>query len=134
MGEDPLAPLNVRAAVERVVEAFYTRATTDVLIGYHFRHIEDFSTHLPRIRAFWELQLLGDTAIPLEGPLDALRAHIPLKLHRGELDRWVKLFKETLLSEGVDPILKVRWEEKLARFQEVFAASPLLFPARNDGR
>jgi truncated hemoglobin YjbI len=114
--------------IKLVVEAFYAKATTDVLIGYHFRHVTDFATHLPRIRAFWEMQLLGTTEIALVTPLDVLRAHVPLKLNFGEVGRWVKLFNETLQESEIPADLRERWSEKVSHFQGIFERSPLLFP------
>ncbi len=113
--------------IEEVVRAFYAKARTDILIGYHFQRIADFETHLPRIFAFWELQLLGKTERVLTEPLDAIRAHIPLNIHTGEVNRWVKLFLETLQESPVSDELKSRWPEKVAHFQQVFLRSPLLF-------
>lgn len=113
-----------------IVAKFYEKATVDVLIGYHFRHIPDFAAHLPRIEAFWELQLLGKTDKELSLPLDVIRAHVPLKIHRGEVGRWIKLFEETLQEHQQKDVhhLTERWREKLNHFQQVFLQAPLLFP------
>ena len=112
-----------------VVEAFYAKATADILIGYHFRHVADFATHLPRICAFWEMQLLGTSNIELVTPLDVLRAHVPLKINFGEVGRWVKLFQETLQESDIPDDLRDRWSNKVTHFQGVFERSPLLFPS-----
>jgi len=113
--------------IETIVRAFYDKARSDVLLGYHFARIPDFEAHLPRIFAFWELQLTGSTTRELSSPLDAIRAHIPLRIHKGEVNRWVKLFHETLDSAAVEEDLKAQWREKLIHFQQVFLRSPLLF-------
>ncbi len=113
--------------IEDVVTAFYAKAREDILIGYHFKRIADFDAHLPRIFAFWELQLLGKTDRMLGEPLDAIRAHIPLNIHTGEVNRWVKLFAETLKESQASVELKERWPSKLEHFQQVFLRSPLLF-------
>lgn len=118
-----------REMIEAVVRAFYEKARADVLIGYHFQRIPDFETHLPRIFAFWELQLLGKTDHTLGEPLDVIRAHVPLNIHTGEVNRWVKIFLETLTESQASENLKARWPEKLAQFQKIFLASPLLFPS-----
>lgn len=115
--------------IEEVVRAFYAKARTDVLIGYHFLRIADFDAHLPRIFAFWELQLLGKTDRTLTEPLDAIRAHVPLNIHTGEVNRWVKLFLETLKESSVSDSLKERWPPKVAHFQKIFLTSSLLFPS-----
>jgi hemoglobin len=115
--------------IEVVVRAFYEKARTDILIGYHFQRIPDFETHLPRIFAFWELQLLGKTDHALGEPLDVIRAHVPLHIHTGEVNRWVKLFLETLSESDASEELKARWPSKLAHFQQIFLNSSLLFPS-----
>jgi truncated hemoglobin YjbI len=116
--------------IESVVRAFYGKARTDVLIGYHFARIPDFEAHLPRIFAFWELQLLGSTTRTLESPLDAIRAHVPLRIHTGEVNRWVKLFHETLDESALDSDSRDEWRAKLTHFQQVFLRSPLLFSSQ----
>ena len=105
-----------------VVKSFYDKAKTDVLIGYHFRIIPDFEEHIPRIAAFWEIQLLGGTKRTLSEPFDVMKAHIPLGIKRGELGRWMVLFKKTLdekSSEGLSD-LKQLWLERLSFFEGVF--------------
>lgn len=47
----------------QVVQHFYDKARVDVLIGYHFRIIKDFETHIPRIAAFWDMQLLAKQSV-----------------------------------------------------------------------
>jgi hemoglobin len=79
-----------------VVEAFYQKAKNDILIGYHFRIIENFETHIPRIAAFWNMQLLGSPLTPQTEPFDLMKVHIPLQIKRGELGRWLLLFRKTL--------------------------------------
>lgn len=107
-----------------VVDAFYQKAKVDVLIGYHFRVIEDFDEHIPRIVTFWELQLLGEASRPLTEPFDVMKVHIPLGIKRGELGRWLVLFRKTLTEEiqkhpeMID--LKNSWEFKLVDFEGRF--------------
>jgi truncated hemoglobin YjbI len=107
-----------------VVEAFYARAKFDVLIGYHFRNIPDFDSHIPRIAAFWEIQLLGKTDRPLEAPFDLMKAHQPLGIKRGELGRWLVLFKKSLQEETVKhpefALLSQQWSERVNFFEGVF--------------
>lgn len=109
----------------RVVDCFYAKARADVLIGYQFWRIQDFDTHIPRIAAFWELQLLGSTTRELSHPFDAMNAHIPLHLKKGELGRWLVLFRKTLDEEtGKCPEfgeLRQNWEERLKFFEAVFS-------------
>lgn len=105
-----------------VVERFYDKAKIDVLIGYHFRNIHDFEAHIPRIAAFWELQLLGKTARKLDAPFDLIKVHIPLGIKRGELGRWLVLFRKTLDEETTEDkkVWREEWEEKLKQFEGIF--------------
>lgn len=106
----------------RVVERFYDKAKVDVLIGYHFRNIQDFDAHIPRIATFWDLQLLGKTERPLSEPFDLIKVHIPLHIKRGELGRWLVLFRKTLDEETIPEMeeLKKNWEAKLVQFEGIF--------------
>ena len=109
----------------KVVQAFYHKAKDDVLIGYHFRIIKNFETHIPRIAAFWELQLQGSTQRPLTTPFDIMKVHIPLKIKRGELGRWIVLFKKTLDEEILlhpeFKDFKELWLTRLIFFEGVFS-------------
>lgn len=108
----------------KVVDAFYQKAKTDILIGYHFRVISDFDTHIPRIATFWEMQLLGNTTRELSHPFDVMKVHVPLGIKRGELGRWLLLLKKTLEEqtkmhpEFLD--LKTLWLTRLDFFEGVF--------------
>lgn len=107
-----------------VVEAFYEKAKIDILIGYHFRIIKDFDEHIPRIVSFWELQLLGKASRPLEAPFDVMKVHVPLGIKRGELGRWLVLFRKTLDEETLKHPemqgLKEEWLKKLIDFEGKF--------------
>jgi hemoglobin len=118
--------------ISDVIEAFYAAAREDVLIGYHFLRIENFDEHLPRIKAFWELQLIGETAYEFKAPLDVIKAHIPLRIHTGEVNRWVLLFNKTLKDSQAPLELKEKWEQKVLLFQKIFLSNPLLFPSSSD--
>lgn len=121
--------MNQNEWIFKVVNSFYEKAKDDILIGYHFRNIPDFNTHIPRISAFWELQLLGKTTRPYEGgPFDVINVHMPLKIKRGELGRWLLLFRKTLEEEELPEfsILKNNWDEKLKNFERIFLNSPLI--------
>lgn len=108
----------------KVVDSFYAKAKVDILIGYHFRVIEDFDEHIPRISTFWEFQLLGKSMRPLTEPFDLIRAHMPLGIKRGELGRWLVLFRKTLEEETLThpemSSLKETWEERLVTFEGIF--------------
>ncbi|MCR9203225.1 MAG: hypothetical protein NXH75_01520 [Halobacteriovoraceae bacterium] len=134
--------------IESVVLAFYKKATTDFLIGYHFRKIasesessqnhplkppiEAFKDHLPRINQFWKNQLLG-TPLPKGVPsFDLIGIHKALHVRRGEVGRWVQIFEETLnevIEEKSEETieLKKNWLKKVHHFQNKFLSNPSLF-------
>ena len=111
--------------IAKVVHSFYQIARQDILIGYHFRRIEDFDQHIPRIIHFWEIQLQG-APLKME-PFDLIHAHMPLGIKVGEVNRWVKLFLETLEAEKIDPTLALKWKQKVELFQKRFLSHPQLF-------
>jgi len=127
--------------VEQVVRDFYQKAINDFMIGHHFRKIaefkpsgpletpiEAFSNHIPRIVEFWKTQLLGHKS---EEKFNLISAHEYLMIKKGELGRWVVLFKEVLKDyrqkypEHVDFFNS--WEEKITHFQNKFLNSTQLF-------
>ncbi len=107
-----------------VVQSFYDKAKDDILIGYHFRVVHDFETHIPRITSFWEMQLLGKSSQQVEAPFDVVKIHSVMGIKRGELGRWLVLFRKTLDDQvSLHPEmndLKKSWEEKLVLFEGIF--------------
>lgn len=136
--------------IDQIVTAFYKKAVSDFILAYQFKKIaatqsesghplktpiEAFSHHLPRISLFWKNQLLG-TPLPQDTkPFDLIKIHQPLSIRRGEVGRWLVLFKETLdeqlSEEKEDQELKEKWIQKLARFEKAILNSPLLFPKQD---
>lgn len=121
--------------ISHIVEEFYKKAISDVMIGHQFRKIQEFSSHnpldppfeafrshIPRINSFWKIQLLGHSS---DQTFNLIKAHEYLKIRKGELGRWIVLFKETLKSNSIDKneeeleFLK-KWEEKIDQFHKVF--------------
>jgi len=126
--------------IDLVVDQFYRLATTDILIGHHFRKIalsestpghplkpplEAFAHHLPRIKIFWYFQLLSvaekkklnKESMP---PFDLIHIHRKMHLRLGELNRWLVLFhsvlEETYLTsenqEVLSPLVET-WKSKV---------------------
>jgi truncated hemoglobin YjbI len=113
--------MNQNEWILKIVSSFYDKAKNDILIGYHFRNISDFETHIPRIASFWEIQLLGQTDKIISPPFNILAAHLPLNIKRGELGRWLVLFRKTLDEEiNLPTDLKEDWLEKLLSFEGIF--------------
>lgn len=113
-----------------IIEDFYEKATNDFMIGYHFRNISDFDSHIPHIAEFWNLQINGKLHTP-ETRFDVINRHVPLNIKKGELNRWIILFNETLDSfqesneQSAETILQ--WREKIDHFKNIFLNSKLLF-------
>jgi hemoglobin len=80
----------------KVIYSFYDKAKRDVMIGYHFRVIDDFDEHIPRIADFWNLQINGEMKNRKHLPFNLFDTHKPLKINTGEIFRWNKLFEDTL--------------------------------------
>ncbi len=93
--------LDTRSGIDRLMVAFYAKATTDDFIGEFFSEVVPFDLrhHLPVIGDFWESILLGTQAyrrhnrspLELHAKLDALRP-----LHPEHFERWLQLFRESV--------------------------------------
>ncbi len=113
--------------IDKTVRDFYKLAIDDILIGYHFNHIKDFNSHLLKIIAFWEMQLLK-TPYPKHLPgIEIMQTHVALKIKRGEVGRWVKLFIETINKNQMDEPFRILWIEKIKDFERIFLKSNQLF-------
>jgi len=113
--------------IEKMVDKFYQTAIQDILIGYHFKKIPDFSTHLPRIYAFWRKILLNEPS-EMFNSIDLMRAHLPLNIKKAEVRRWGMLFKEVLEQNLTQDLqLKKNWQNKIDEFVEIFLKNKKLF-------
>jgi len=119
----------VEEIIEEIVDSFYEKAVKDILIGYHFRKIQkgdnlvpslsDFAHHLPRIKIFWKSQLIKD--FKSSEKFNLKESHKPLKIRKGELDRFILLFNKTLdVFESKDINLIKDWRSKLQFFKSQF--------------
>ena len=129
--------------LEKIVVDFYAKATTDILIGYHFRKIQQgmaqeplypklnqFSTHIPRIVVFWSQQLGLEVPVRFRSianqttAFDILNVHKLLNIKKGELNRWLLLFRQTIdesahLFPEETELIK-RWHQKIDHFEKIF--------------
>lgn len=116
--------MNTHDWIFDVVNNFYSKARYDVLIGYHFRNIPDFDEHIPRIASFWDMQLTGKTNRKLSHPFDVMNLHQKMGIHRGELGRWLLLFRQSLKEETEKhpefTELAADWDERLKTFEGIF--------------
>lgn len=126
----------MRELIYTIVKNFYKKATTDVLIGYHFVKFLDeevLEKHLIRLTSFWEMQLTGTTTVPLDHGFRLLFTHYQLNLKRGELGRWIVLFHQTLdeiEKESGHPEMKKFcdvFKQKIKFFEDRFLSAPDLF-------
>ena len=93
-----LSDLTGRADIERLVNAFYDRVRQDDLLGFIFNDIAktDWSTHLPKMYAFWETVMFRSGGYS-GNPLAAHARLTPLTMMgRDQFDRWLTLFKATV--------------------------------------
>ncbi len=124
--------------VEEIIFSFYEKVVVDPIIAYHFRKtlqkdfnydplappIELFSGHLERITAFWKWQLgLSERA----DKISLIPTHRQLRLKKGELDRWLTLFRHTLDEKCPSLELRKKIDEKLIFFEERFRSDPFMF-------
>ncbi|WP_347559018.1 group III truncated hemoglobin [Robbsia sp. KACC 23696] len=84
------------AMIGCLVDAFYTRAREDAILGPVFdRHVDDWPTHLARIGQFWASVLLS-TGAYTGSPM---QRHAPLPIDATHFQRWLTLFEETAARE-----------------------------------
>ena len=126
----------MRELIYRAVEDFYKLVIGDVLIGYHFEKFRDpevLEHHLERLTTFWEMQLTGETTATIDKPFHLIFTHLQLRIHPGELGRWIMLFHQTLdkFQRDLDhPNIKLMndlWKDRIALFEERFRSHPQMF-------
>ena len=79
-----------------IIQSFYDTVKKDVMIGYHFRFIEDFESHIPRIADFWNLQLNGEVKDRTNLPFKLIEIHKDKGIKSAEMGRWIHLFEKNL--------------------------------------
>ena len=106
----------------KATQCFYDLAKKDVMIGYHFRFIENFDEHIPRIANFWYLQLNNKAYDKSHLPFKLLEVHKTLGIKKGEVGRWVTLFEQNLSKMAQDKIItndeQDIWLKSVGHFQE----------------
>jgi hemoglobin len=114
--------------IDRIIFSFYQKAKSDVLIGYHFRIISDFDSHIPRISDFWNLQLNGKIEDRSRLPYNLIEVHRPLKIKMGEVNRWTFLFEQTLkeFSQEISQKQSEEFMQKITHFKEIITSKLIL--------
>ena len=124
---------NYKSLIEQVVISFYSKAVNDIFIGYHFRklipdkrdqviiyeNLGHFSGHIPKIVDFWSEQLLNDYKSTRDKE-NLLKSHETLNIRKGELGRWLVLFRKTLQEELSDKDFIDHWNKKVDQFELAF--------------
>lgn len=90
--------LTGRADIELLVNTFYEKVRGDALLGFIFNDVAgtDWSTHLPKMYAFWETMLFR-TGTYTGNPLAAHARLVPLTaMGRPQFDRWLAIFATTV--------------------------------------
>lgn len=90
-----------RNDIEKLVNAFYEKAKTDVTIGHFFAHV-NWSKHLPLMYDFWENSLFY-TGNYSGNPMKLHeKLHHFKSLSEKDFEAWINLFTTTLteLFEG----------------------------------
>ena len=85
-----------------IIQSFYDTVKKDVMIGYHFRFIEDFESHIPRIADFWNLQLNGEVKDRTNLPFKLIEIHKDKGIKSAEMGRWIHLFEKNLENFRLD--------------------------------
>ena len=117
------------ADIDRLVAAFYALVLPDPIIGFIFTDIAriDLATHLPKISAFWQLQLLGERGYRGDTFAEHKLLHARVALTPDHFHRWLFLFGGTVdeLFAGPRAELAKRRAAAIARsMQRALASQP----------
>ena len=95
--------IETREELEKFLWAFYERAFADELIGRFFIEVVplDLETHVPVIANFWESVAFNKPSYRKNVMEVHQHIHHLSNIRKEHLDRWVKLFTETL-TENFD--------------------------------
>lgn len=90
--------IETREELEEFLRAFYKNAFADELIGRFFTEVVplDLKTHIPVIANFWESIVFNKPSYRKNVMEVHKHIHDLSKIQKPHLDRWVKIFTETL--------------------------------------
>lgn len=90
--------IETREELEHFLWAFYKKAFADELIGRFFIEVVplDLDTHIPIIANFWESVVFNKPSYRKNVMEVHRHIHDLSKIKKEHLDRWVKIFTETL--------------------------------------
>lgn len=129
--------LETRADIDHLMREFYSRATSDEVIGYIFTDVAklDLEHHLPFIGDFWESLLFG-TGVYQQHSRNPLMVHRDLHeksaLATEHFARWLELFNycvdKDFAGERAE-FLKMRARAIASRFQAVLDVGDIVATA-----
>lgn len=90
--------IETTADVDQLIDEFYARALIDPIIGFFFTDVAqiDLQKHLPVIKAFWQLQLLGKLGYKGQTFAAHKNLHERAALTDDHFHRWLFLFENTI--------------------------------------
>lgn len=90
--------IETREELEEFLRVFYKKAFADELIGHFFTEVVplDLKTHIPVIASFWESIVFNTHGYRKNVMEVHQHIHDLSKIQKQHLDRWVKIFTETL--------------------------------------
>ena len=100
-----LPDLDSEPQIAEMVRCFYCEVDTDDLLGPVFNHIAqvDWTTHLPKLTAFWARALLGVDGYYGNPYARHAAVHAVSPLSPDHFQRWLDLFEHTLDSRWAGP-------------------------------
>lgn len=90
--------VETRGDLEKILEAFYSKAMQDETIGHYFTRVVklDLKRHIPRFLDFWETNLFGEGKYSRN--LTAIHQHLHAKeaFKSVHFEQWLALFNATV--------------------------------------
>lgn len=112
-----------RADLEKLLENFYKKVFKDDLISHFFTDVVplNLETHIPVIADFWESVLLDGRGYRKNVMEIHLNISEKFKIEKEHLDRWVKIFSETIdeLFEGAKASLAKQRAASIATMMNI---------------
>ena len=112
-----------RADLENMLGVFYKKVFKDDLISYFFIEVVplNLETHIPVIADFWESVLLDGRGYRKNVMEIHLKISEKSKIEKEHLDRWVKIFSETVdeLFEGAKASLAKQRAASIATMMHI---------------
>lgn len=94
--------------IAEMVRRFYADVAQDDLLGPLFEEVAqvDWSTHIPKLTAFWSRNLLGTPGYEGNPYRAHLEVHTRRPFTRAHFERWLDLFHDTLDGGWEGPLVE----------------------------